>query len=76
MWGANSEYSKRFDENYNSIYVGESSLSSSTSYQNSLSLGLRYDLFKFGADYYHAKSAKYIFILRHFKNVPMRLKCL
>ena len=43
--GANSEYSKRFDENYNSIYVGESSLSSSTSYQNSLSLGLRYDLF-------------------------------
>ena len=56
--GANSEYSKRFDENYNSIYVGESSLSSSTSYQNSLSLGLRYDLFKFGADYYHAKSAK------------------
>ena len=58
MWGANSEYSKRFDENYNSIYVGESSLSSSTSYQNSLSLGLRYDLFKFGADYYHAKSAK------------------
>lgn len=56
--GANSEYSKRFDENYNSIYVGESSLSSSTTYQNSLSLGLRYDLFKFGADYYHAKSAK------------------
>lgn len=43
--GANSEYSKRFDENYNSIYVGESSLSSSTSYQNSLSLGFRYDLF-------------------------------
>ena len=56
--GANTEYSKRFDESYNSVYVGDSSLSQNTAYQNSLSLNLRYDIFKFGSDYYAAQSAK------------------
>lgn len=54
---ANSEYSKRFDETYSPAYISDSSLAQSTSYQNSISLNLRYDIFKFGSDYYNAKSA-------------------
>lgn len=54
----NSEYSKRFDDGYNSVYVGESSLAGSTTFQNSASLILRYDILKFGADYYRKESAK------------------
>ena len=54
---ANSEYSKRFDETYSPAYISDSSLAQSTSYQNSISLNLRYDIFKFRSDYYNAKSA-------------------
>ncbi|CZE47913.1 TolC family protein [Campylobacter geochelonis] len=55
---ANTEYSKRFDSGVNSVYIGNDSLSSQTTYSNSLSLVLRYDLFKFGADYYAAEAAR------------------
>ena len=57
-FGANSEYSDKFDNGYSPSYIGDSSLVQDTAYQNSLSLNLRYDIFKFGADYYNAKSAK------------------
>lgn len=55
---ANTEYSKRFDDGYNSVYIGKDNLSSSTSYSNSVSLVLNYDLYTFGADSLKVKSAK------------------
>ncbi|NLK67431.1 MAG: TolC family protein [Campylobacteraceae bacterium] len=55
---ANTEYSKRFDDGYNSIYVGKDNLASSTSYSNSVSLVLNYDLYTFGSDSLKVKSSK------------------
>lgn len=54
---ANSEYSKRFDNGYNSVSIGKETLSSSTSYSNSASLVLNYDLYTFGRDSLKVKSA-------------------
>lgn len=55
---ANTEYSKRFDDGYNSIYVGKDNLASATSYSDSASLVLNYDLYTFGSDSLKVKSAK------------------
>ncbi|MCD8212917.1 MAG: TolC family protein [Campylobacter sp.] len=45
---ANSEYSKKFADNL-SNYINDESLVGSTGYQNSLSLKLNYELYKFNA---------------------------
>lgn len=47
--GANAEYSKKYS-NISNYYINDESLVSSTGYQNSLSLKLNYELYKFGAD--------------------------
>lgn len=47
--GLNAEYSKKFHENSTSTYVGEESLTQATRYQNSATLSLSYDVFRFGA---------------------------
>lgn len=54
----NTEYSKRFDDEYNSVYIGKDNLASSTAYSNSVSLVLNYDLYTFGSDSLKVKSAK------------------
>lgn len=47
---ANSEYAKRYGARYNSVQIGDDSLVSQSGYGNSVSLVLRQDIFKFGAD--------------------------
>lgn len=47
---ANSEYAKRYGARYNSVQIGDDSLVSQSGYGDSLSLVLRQDIFKFGAD--------------------------
>lgn len=47
---ANSEYAKRYGTRYNSVQIGDDSLVSQSGYGDSLSLVLRQDIFKFGAD--------------------------
>lgn len=47
---ANSEYAKRHGARYNSVQIGDDSLVSQSGYGDSLSLVLRQDIFKFGAD--------------------------
>ena len=47
---ANSEYAKRYGNHYNSVSVGDDNLVSQSGYGNSVSLVLRQDIFKFGAD--------------------------
>lgn len=47
---ANSEYAKRYGNHYNSVQIGDDSLVSQSGYGNSVSLVLRQDIFKFGAD--------------------------
>jgi outer membrane protein len=44
---ANSEYSKRFNDGYSSLYVGKDNLVSNTSYSNSVSFVINYDLYTF-----------------------------
>lgn len=56
--GANSEYSKKFNDNYTPSYVGSDSLTQSTQYQNSSTLSLTYDLFRFGATQQGVKAAQ------------------
>lgn len=56
---ANSEYSQKFDDDYyKSAYIGDESIISSTGYQNSASIVLRYDIFKFYQDKYKYDAAK------------------
>jgi outer membrane efflux protein len=55
---ANSEYSKRFNDGYSSLYVGKDNLVSNTSYSNSVSFVMNYDLYTFGKDSFKAKAAK------------------
>lgn len=47
---ANSEYAKRYGARYNSVQIGDDSLVSQSGYGDSISLVLRQDIFKFGAD--------------------------
>ena len=47
---ANSEYAKRYGARYNSVQIGDDSLVSQSGYGDSVSLVLRQDIFKFGAD--------------------------
>ena len=47
---ANSEYAKRYGARYNSVQIGDDNLVSQSGYGDSLSLVLRQDIFKFGAD--------------------------
>ena len=47
---ANSEYAKRYGARYNSVQIGDDNLVSQSGYGNSVSLVLRQDIFKFGAD--------------------------
>ena len=47
---ANNEYAKRYGARYNSVQIGDDSLVSQSGYGDSLSLVLRQDIFKFGAD--------------------------
>ena len=47
---ANSEYAKRYGAHYNSVQIGDDSLVSQSGYGDSVSLVLRQDIFKFGAD--------------------------
>ena len=47
---ANSEYAKRYGARYNSVQIGDDSLVSQSGYGDSVSLMLRQDIFKFGAD--------------------------
>ena len=47
---ANSEYAKRYAARYNSVQIGDDSLVSQSGYGDSISLVLRQDIFKFGAD--------------------------
>lgn len=55
----NSEYAQKFDDNYyKSSYVGDESIISSTGYQNSASIVLRYDIFRFWQDKYKYDAAK------------------
>ncbi|PSM51274.1 type I secretion system outer membrane protein, TolC family [Campylobacter blaseri] len=58
IFSASSQYSDTFDKNYNSIYVGETGLPTSTSYQNQASIILRYDIFTFGKDTLELKASK------------------
>lgn len=55
---ANSGYSETFDEKIGSVSIGNDTLSSNSNYQNSLSLILSYDIFKFGSDSYAIKATK------------------
>ncbi|MCI6988943.1 MAG: TolC family protein [Campylobacter sp.] len=55
---ATSQYQDTFDKYYNSIYVGNQGLPTNTSYQNSASIILRYDIFTFGKDTLELKAAK------------------
>lgn len=55
---ANSEYSKRFNDGYSSLYVGKDNLVSNTSYSNSVSFVINYDLYTFGKDSFKVKAAK------------------
>lgn len=58
MVSASSQYSDTFNKNYNSIYVGDTGLPTSTSYQNQASLILRYDIFTFGKDMLELRASK------------------
>ena len=55
---ANSEYAKRYGARYNSVQIGDDSLVSQSGYGNSVSLVLRQDIFKFGADELAIKAAE------------------
>ncbi|MDD3325432.1 MAG: TolC family protein [Sulfurospirillaceae bacterium] len=55
--GGTSEYSRKFNNNTTASYVGSDSLTQSTQYQNSSTLGVNYDLFRFGATALGVKAA-------------------
>lgn len=55
--GGTSEYSRKFNTNTTPSYVGSDSLTQSTQYQNSSTLSLSYDLFRFGATALGVKAA-------------------
>lgn len=55
---ANSKYSKRFNDGYSSLYVVKDNLVSNTSYSNSVSFVINYDLYTFKKDSFKVKAAK------------------
>lgn len=55
---ANTGYSETYDDYAGSVYVGNDNLSSNNDFQNSVSLILSYDIYKFGADSYAIEAAK------------------
>ena len=55
---ANSEYAKRYGARYNSVQIGDDSLVSQSGYGDSVSLVLRQDIFKFGADELEIEAAE------------------
>ena len=55
--GATSEYSKKFNDTVTPSYVGSDSLTQTSQYQNSSTISLTYDLFRFGATNLGVKAA-------------------
>jgi outer membrane protein len=55
--GATSEYSHKFNDTVTPSYVGSDSLTQTTQYQNSSTISLTYDLFRFGATNLGVKAA-------------------
>ena len=55
---ANTGYSGTYDDYAGSVYVGNDNLSSNNDFQNSVSLILSYDIYKFGSDSYAIEAAK------------------
>lgn len=55
---ANTGYSGTYDDYAGSLYVGNDNLSSNSDFQNSVSLILSYDIYKFGSDSYAIEAAK------------------
>lgn len=55
--GGTSEYSKKFTDSNTPSYVGSDSLTQTSQYQNSSTISLTYDLFRFGATYLGVKAA-------------------
>lgn len=56
--GGSSEYSHKFYDSYTPSSVGSDSLTQTSQYQNSSTVSLTYDLFRFGATYLGVKAAK------------------
>ncbi|ACZ12014.1 TolC family protein [Sulfurospirillum deleyianum] len=56
--GGTSEYSHKFYDSYTPSSVGSDSLTQTSQYQNSSTISLTYDLFRFGATYLGVKAAK------------------
>lgn len=55
--GGTSEYSKKFNDATTPSYVGSDSLTQTSQYQNSSTISLSYDLFRFGATNLGVKAA-------------------
>jgi len=55
--GGTSEYSKKFSDTTTPTYIGNDSLTQTTQYQNSSTVSLTYDLFRFGATNLGVKAA-------------------
>lgn len=55
--GGTSEYSRKYNDTTTPTYIGNDSLTQTTQYQNSSTISLSYDLFRFGATNLGVKAA-------------------